>query len=388
MKTLKQQRISIILIILTIAFAWFFQTYLAKQHDQINAENINYVKAEVVEITNQELTYDKKLKINLGKQELQVVLSEGEQAGKRVSIVNYITAEHNVETKVGSNIIVSADTPDNIEPYYTVYNYDRTFVLVLCVIVLFVTIIAIGGGKGVKAIAGLAYSLFLVVAILLPAVFSGYSPILMSILCALLSTVVTLLLLNGNSIKTYSAILSTILGVLVALVFFLVAASLTHVNGFSTGEAEGLILIGQSTGLQIKDVLFVGVLISSLGAIMDVGMSIVSALYEVYHHNPTLTTKQLFTSGIEIGKDMIGTMSNTLILAFTGSAFITLLVFLSYQVEMNQLLNSNYLTIEILQGICGTLGIVITVPIASWITAMVLTNPILKTKLSFLQIED
>ena len=117
---------------------------------------------------------------------------------------------------------------------------------------------------------------------------------------------------------------------------------------------------------------------------MDVGMSIVSSLYEVYYHNSSLTTKELFRSGIEIGKDMIGTMSNTLILAFTGSALITLLVFLSYQVELNQLLNSNYLTIEILQGICGTLGIVITVPIASWITAMVLTNPTIKQKLYFL----
>lgn len=388
MKTIKQQRISIILIILTIAFAWFFQTYLAKQHDQINASDIHYVKATVVEITNQELTYDKTLKINLGKQEIQVVLQEGNNKGQQVSIVNYITAEHNVETKVGSNIIVSEDAPDNIEPYYTVYNYDRTFVLVLCVLVLFVTIVAIGGGKGIKAIAGLAYSLFLVVGVLLPTVFSGYSPIFMSILCALLSTVVTLLLLNGNSIKTYSAIFATILGVLVALLFFLVAAKFTHLDGFSTGEAEGLILIGQSTGLQIKDVLFVGILISSLGAIMDVGMSIVSALYEVYHHNPSLTTREVFTSGIEIGKDMIGTMSNTLILAFTGSAFITLLVFLSYQVEMNQLLNSNYLTIEILQGICGTLGIVITVPIASWITAIILTNPKVKNKLSFLQMEE
>ena len=92
--------------------------------------------------------------------------------------------------------------------------------------------------------------------------------------------------------------------------------------------------------LQIKCVLCADVykrqvLISSLGAIMDVGMSIVSSLYEVQHHNPSITARQLFRSGIEIGKDMIGTMTNTLILAFTGSAFITLLVFISYQVPVS-----------------------------------------------------
>ena len=103
---------------------------------------------------------------------------------------------------------------------------------------------------------------------------------------------------------------------------------------------------------------------------MDVGMSIVSALYEVSYHNPNLTRKELFTSGIEIGKDMIGTMTNTLILAFTGSAFVTLLVFISYQVQFNQLFSSNYLTIEIAQGVCGTFGIVLTVPAAAAITAV------------------
>lgn len=107
---------------------------------------------------------------------------------------------------------------------------------------------------------------------------------------------------------------------------------------------------------------------------MDVGMSIVSALYEVYLHNPTLTAKEIFQSGIEIGKDMIGTMTNTLILAFTGSALISLLVFISYQVQFNQLFNSNYLSIEIAQGLCGTFGIVLTIPAASAIMAVLLAG--------------
>lgn len=93
-----------------------------------------------------------------------------------------------------------------------------------------------------------------------------------------------------------------------------------------------------------------------------------------YLHNPTLNKREIFHSGIEIGKDMIGTMTNTLILAFAGSAFITLLVFISYQVQFNQLINSNYLCIEIAQGICGTFGIVLTIPAASAIMAGLLTR--------------
>ena len=292
---------------------------------------------------------------------------------KRVEIDNYLTAAHNVEVAIGSKkVIISADEPDGIDSYYTVYNLivfrnDYFYLLVLLVIIAI-------GRKKVKAILGLAYTLYLVIFLLLPTVFSGYSPVLMSIICVALSTIVTLMLLNGASKKTYSAIVATVLGVVLSAGGFYLMSLVLKVNGFSVDEAESLVLINQATGLSIKDILFAGILISSLGAIMDVGMSIVSALSELFHHQPNLTQKQIFDSGIEIGKDMIGTMTNTLILAFTGSAFVSLLVLFSYNVDIKQLLSSNYIAIEFAQGIAGTLGIVLTVPIASFISAWALTN--------------
>lgn len=303
-----------------------------------------------------------------------VEILEGKSAGKRVEIDNYLTAAHNVEVAIGSKVIISADEPDGIDSYYTVYNFDRGLGMIIFTCVLLLVIIAIGRGKGVKAILGLAYTLYLVIFLLLPTVFSGYSPVLMSIICVALSTIVTLMLLNGASKKTYSAIVATVLGVVLSAGGFYLMSLVLKVNGFSVDEAESLVLINQATGLSIKDILFAGILISSLGAIMDVGMSIVSALSELFHHQPNLNQKQIFDSGIEIGKDMIGTMTNTLILAFTGSAFVSLLVLFSYNVDIKQLLSSNYIAIEFAQGIAGTLGIVLTVPIASFISAWALTN--------------
>ncbi|MFV0392772.1 MAG: YibE/F family protein [Coprobacillaceae bacterium] len=374
MEKLKENKLVIIIIAITMLVAMLFKTYLMKEYNRLNVDTTDYVEAVVKEISSENIEFDKKLDINLGQQVIEVEIKEGEQEGELITINNYLTAAHNVEVKVGTKIIVNADTPKNIEPYYTVYNYNRTMGIFGCIGILMLTMIIIGKGKGIRAIMGLVYSLYIIVSLLLPAVFSGYSPILMSIIIAILSTVVTLLLLNGESLKTYGAILSTVVGVLVSLLFFYIVSQVLHINGFSVSEVESLVLIGHETGLQIKDVLFAGMLISSLGAIMDVGMSIVSALYEVYYHQPRITTKQLFQSGIEIGKDMIGTMSNTLILAFTGGAFVSLLAFLSYGLEFNQLLNSNYLTIEIAQGVCGTLGVVLTVPVASIIAAILLTK--------------
>ena len=372
-KELKENRLIIIIILLTIILTSLFNVYLKKDYSRVNNETTDFVSAKVVEVTSSQVEYDNNLDINLGKQVVKVKVLEGKSKGKELSIDNYLTAAHNIEVKTGSRVIISADEPDGIEAYYTVYNFDRELGMIIFTLVLFMAVITIGKSKGLKSIIGLAYTLYLVIFLLLPTVFSGYPPI-MSVICVILSTVVTLMLLNGNSKKTYGAIIATVLGVVLSAICFYLMSEVLKINGFSSDEAESLVLINEATNLQIKDILFAGILISSLGAIMDTGMSIVSALFEVYHHQPNLTRKELFNSGIEIGKDMIGTMTNTLILAFTGSAFVSLLVLFSYNVDVQQLMNSNYIAIEFVQGIAGTLGIVLTVPIASLIASTFLVK--------------
>ena len=344
-KELKENRLIIIIILLTVILTSLFNTYLKKDYSRVNNETTDFVSAKVTEVTSSEVEYDNNLDINLGKQVVKVKILEGKSKGKELTIDNYLTAAHNVEVKTGSRVIISADEPDGIEAYYTVYNFDRELGMIIFTLVLFIAVITIGKSKGLK-----------------------------SIICAILSTVVTLMLLNGNSKKTYGAIIATVLGVVLSAICFYLMSEVLKINGFSSDEAESLVLINEATNLQIKDILFAGILISSLGAIMDTGMSIVSALFEVYHHQPNLTRKELFNSGIEIGKDMIGTMTNTLILAFTGSAFVSLLVLFSYNVDVQQLMNSNYIAIEFAQGIAGTLGIVLTVPIASLIASTFLVK--------------
>ena len=372
LRKIKENHIVLTLIFLSVLIVFILQSFSFKQYSRYSTDTLHYDKGIVVEISNENIEYDEKLKIFLGSQELKLKMTEGVKKDEIITVTNYLTKTHNVVAKQNMPLIINIDMPNNIEPYYTVYNYDRSFSLLSCAIVLIAAIFCIGGKKGLKSIAGLLYSMFLIIEFLLPAVFSGWSPIASSILCAFLSTTVTLLLLNGQSGKTFSAILSTLVGMFFAMGLFFITSKLVHIDGFSSADAEGLLLIQEETGLKIKDVLFGGVIISSLGAIMDVAMSIVSSLYEIHHHTPELTSKELFQSGIEIGKDMIGTMTNTLILAFTGSAFITLLVFLSYQIQFRQLLNSNYLSIEIAQGLCGTFGIVLTIPATSAISAIML----------------
>ena len=255
----------IIIMLITIIAAGFFNQYLAKDYSRVNNDSTDFVSGKIVEITSSNLEYDQDLKINLGKQVVVVEILEGKSAGKRVEIDNYLTAAHNVEVAIGSKVIISADEPDGIDSYYTVYNFDRGLGMIIFTCVLLLVIIAIGRGKGIKAILGLAYTLYLVIFLLLPTVFSGYSPVLMSIICVALSTIVTLMLLNGASKKTYSAIVATVLGVVLSAGGFYLMSLVLKVNGFSVDEAESLVLINQATGLSIKDILFAGILISSVG---------------------------------------------------------------------------------------------------------------------------
>ena len=256
LRKIKQNYIVLILIFLSVLTILILQNFGFKSYSRYSTDTLHYDKGVVVEISNEDIEYDKELKIHLGSQDLKIKMSEGIQKGKIIEVTNYLTKTHNVHAKIHMPLIINIDQPDNIEPYYTVYNYDRTFSLFACAAVLAAAIFCIGGGKGLKSIAGLLYSMLLIIEFLLPAVFSGWPPIASSIICAILSTAVTLLLLNGQSGKTFSAILSTMIGMFFALILFLITSAMIHVDGFSSADAEGLILIHEETGLQIKDVLF------------------------------------------------------------------------------------------------------------------------------------
>ncbi len=359
----------LMLLVVTLLATVLFRRFGMETYAMYDTDTLQFHRAKVVQIGGENLKYDQVQKLWLGTQELTVELLQSPDKGQSIEVTNYLTNTSNILLKAGDGVIIKADTPNNAAPYYTVYNYDRGLPLVGCGLLLVAAILGVGGKKGIKAIAALLYSLYLIVYWLLPMIFSDYSPVVTALVCAALSTAVTLLFLNGQSKKTFAAILATMAGLVAAAGLFWLVSRILHINGFSVDAAENLVLIQRSTGLQIKELLFAGVIIASLGAIMDIAMSIVSALYELHSHNPELGAKDLFRSGLAIGRDVIGTMTNTLILAFTGSAFVTLLIFTAYQVQFNQLINSNYLAIELAQGICGTFGIVLTVPAAAGITA-------------------
>ena len=339
----KIHKCDLILLIITFIFTlgvYFFHSQVYSPVAIQNSSSLSYSKAKVLRVIDDQSKKDETTNRYYGVQSLYVEILDGSYKNKKVYIDNYLSTTHNVRLKNGETFIACIDNPESDNTLITAYNYYRT-----------------------PYIYGF-------VGLLLPMIFSGFSPIISTIFIVILTTGYSLFMLNGASIKTWVAVIATSLGVIISGLSFLVLSQLIHISGFNTDQAEALIIISQQTGLKINEVLFSGILISGLGAVMDVGMSIASSLYEVKALNPQITKSQLFKSGINIGKDMIGTMCNTLILAFTGSSMTILLAFFAYQIQYPQLMNSDFIAIEIAQGITGTLGIILTVPIGALLCSL------------------
>lgn len=333
---------------------------------------LSYEKARVISVIKENLEKEQiSNRRYSGIQDLEVELLTGELKGEKAEVTNYITQKHNVVAKEGKEVMVCVDRPS--EDFYkvSIYNYSRNNHIYIIVIVFFVIMVLIGRGKGFRSMIGLLFTFYSIIFFMIPFIYRGYSPIILSIIVSIISTIVTLFLLNGWSRKTIVATLATCVGVIISGVIFYLISNLLNISGFNLDEAESLILIAQNTGLKIRDILFSGILISSLGAVMDVAMSIASSIYEINELNRDLDMKTIFNSGINIGRDMIGTMSNTLILAFAGTSLSTMLALYSYNTQFNQLMSSDFIAIEFAQSISGSIGIILAVPITSVISAYV-----------------
>lgn len=366
--------------ILFMAAVCLFDWDSINSYQAYNTSSLSYVRGRVVSVDRETLELDASDESRyLGEQEITVEILEGEWKGRQVEIDNYLTQIHNVHTSKGQTIIVCADAPEEAEPYFTVFNYDRTLPLGLLAGTFVLAVLLVGRSKGLRALLGVAYTLFTVVFFLVQAIYHGFSPVGTVLLTILIATGASLLLLNGFSRRTAVGVLSTLAGVGVTAALFVLFSALLHLSGYNMDAAESLLLISSSTGLSVKYVLLAGVLVSALGAVMDVAVSLTAALEELVLVRPETDRRELIRSGFHIGKDMIGTMSNTLILAYAGTALNTMLCLLAYGYQFRQLISSDYLAVELAQGLCATLGVVLTVPITTAISALVFVRTTIVT---------
>ena len=361
------QRILAILVCLVTAVLAVLPS-VSVSFQSLVSDTVSYIPGTVLEVVEEKLTpSDLKGGPQLGEQTLTIELRDGSQ----ITLTNYLTNTHSILAREGMRVVVCVDAPDNVEPYYTLYQYDRSVGLGVVVAIFLLLMLLVGGEKGFYAALALAFSLVFLLKITVPVIYSGGSPILAGLAMVLVSTAVTVFLIYGLSPRGVLGIGVVLAGEFVSCGLFLLFSQLLHLSGFKSSDAENLLVAAQNTGLNISTVLFAATMIASLGAVMDVAVSLLSALWEVRLADPDITGRGLWRAGLRMGRDMIGTMSNTLIFAFAGGSLTTLLVLMTYGTDPVQLLHSDYIALELAHGLCGTCAVILTVPLASLVSAAV-----------------
>ena len=312
-----------------------------------------------------------------GTQKLRVKILEGTYQNKEFEVYNTLSSLHSNLAYRGLKAVFTLRESGGQTAVW-LYNLKRdTHVFVLAGL-FFAALVMLGRGQGLKSALGLVFTCVLIVTVLIPALFAGFPPVPVSIVLVSLMTVVSFILISGFTRKTFAAIAGTVSGITIAGIISAIVSYFAQLSGVNMEGGEQLLNLAPDYNLQLDGLLFTSILIASLGAVMDVSMSIASSMQEILTANPRLTKRELFKSGLTVGKDITGTMSNTLILAFAGSSLPLVMMIWGYGMSFKQFINIPRIVIEIMHGISGSIGIIAAVPCTALVALFILKIPAAK----------
>lgn len=329
-------------------------------------------RGRIMQVITEEETLDVLTGEPVIDQTLKVKLISGKFKGKEITVYNYglQSPVYSINVTKGDGVIVALQVEEGIITEAYIADYLREPPIYILAFLFILALLAIGWRKGAKALCSLLITMVIVWQILLPGLLRGYNPVVLTVCVATLAAMVTIFIVGGFSCKSLAAVLGTIGGLGIAGITALLVGKAAHLTGFGSEEAGMLLYIPQNIHLDVQGLLFAGIIIGALGAVMDVSMSVSSAVEEVKKANPTLDAADLFRSGLNVGRDVMGTMSNTLILAYTGSSVPLLLIFMAYQESLLKMINLDMIASEIVRALSGSLGMVMVAPLTAFIAGL------------------
>jgi len=379
---MEKKQISILLwiFIFFIISSLFYYFIIYNRNSSVDNDNkeITYVRAKVLEVIDSDLIEEGNIPgVYIGTQELKIEILSGKFKGQKLILTNsrlHGDLVYDVVAEDGMEIVLAVREREGQSPSIGVDTYARDKVLYILIFLFIFVLVGVGRIKGLMALISLVITGLLIAFFMLPLMFKGYSPILLAVITASIVIFISLMLIGGFNKKSLAAIIGTSAGVVIAGIISLISGRLTHLTGITGEASEQLIYIVGSFSINIKGIMFAGIIISSLGAVMDVGMSIASVVFEIHNKAPELNKAELFKSGMNVGKDIIGTMANTLILAFAGCSLSIMILLMAYNMPYFRAINLNTVSTEIIQGLSGSIGLILTVPITSIVSALFISN--------------
>ena len=337
----------------------------------VSREGQTFEKGVVTEILQDNVQPDGS---RVGEQVVRVLMKTGELKGREIETTSSSGFLFGAPCTVGMKVVVMQSLAGDTV-VSSVYAQDREFQILDFAALYLLALCLIGGWQGAKGALGLVFTFGCILWVYLPLVYRGWSPFWSAVLVCAVTAVVTLWLVGGPTRKTLVAAAGTVAGVVMAGVAASLFSLATGITGWNVSDIESLMTLWSTADIQVGGLLFSGLLISSLGATMDVAMSIASSMAEVQAQTPDISRRALFQAGMRVGRDMMGTDSNTLILAFAGGSVSMLVLDYAYDLPWLQIINSNNIGIAVMQGLAGSFGVVLSVPVTVALAMLLYVRP-------------
>ncbi len=270
-----------------------------------------------------------------------------------------------IPIKAGEKVLVMRYPSPDGTLQWIFAEHLRTDVLLALGLSFFALLLLFGRLKGVYTLVSLVMTVAAIFLVFVPAVLNGYNIYLMTALTCIYSIITTLVMIGGASRKTLATILGCSFGVVVSALIAFFVGKLLYLTGYVDEHSYYLQNLNPDRPIDLRAVIFCCILIGALGAVMDVAMDIASSLHEVKQHNPGADFRTLYRSGISIGRDIVGTMVNTLVLAYVGGSLASMLLLVTYASSLRQMMNTEHVAVELLQALAGSIAILLTIPLTA-----------------------
>ena len=299
-------------------------------------------------------------------------ITSGDFDGKEVSVRQYIDELSSYQQKpveAGDKIILVTYEQGENADVWQFAEYNRLPWLITLVLLFFGIIIIIGKIKGVGTVLSLVFTAAAVLCIYIPGILKGYNVYLLTVIVSVFVVVMSLVMLNGISKKTLCACIGNVGGIGAAALLSLLFNHLMNISGII--DESYIYLTYMDVPLDLTAIVWGGTVIGAVGAVMDVSIEIASSINELNINMSERSFSRMFKSGMNIGKDAIGTMTNTLILAYVGCSLATLLLEATYSKDLLYLINTERIAVELMQSIIGSIGILLAVPLTALVSSYV-----------------
>ncbi|HJF30355.1 MAG TPA: YibE/F family protein [Sporosarcina psychrophila] len=242
-------------------------------------------------------------------------------------------------------------------------------VQVLLGAILLLLMVLIGGKKGARSFFTLFLNFFIFLITVIMMSIPSVNPIILTIIACIAISCVNLFYINGINSTTKTAFISSMITIVILLIFIVIVTKMAMIQGFGEEEVEEISIFSLYVSVDFVKVGAAVIIMSAIGSITDIAISIASPMRELFHHEPSIKRKELFTFGLSIGRDVLGTDTNTLFFAFFGSYLGLLIWFKDLAYSLGEIVNSKVFSAELITIFCAGIGVAIIIPITAWTTA-------------------